>query len=364
MVLSRRATLISSFSALLPAKSQPATQSDLFERGFASVHTYRIPALVETRDGTLLAIADARHESGSDLPGRISLVMRKSSDGGLTWTPQSTLVQVTHGGVGDASLLLDARGRVWCFYAYGPPGIGFRTAKPGPVTGPKVLQVHSIVSEDGGATWSAPIDLTPQVRDPAWHAVFPTSGTHFTTSRGRMLVPLVVLDGENNLTTRNAYSDDGGRTWKVGPAVAPETDESKAVEIAGEVVVQNARNGPRRLVAFSTDGGVTFTRAEHHEALLDAQCNAGLARYRRQGRDLLLFTNAASMRRANLTIKASADGGRTWTAGRTIHAGPAAYSTVIPLRDGSIGVLYERGEASPYERITFARLTLDWVLGL
>jgi sialidase-1 len=362
-MLSRRATLLSSLSALLSAESHPPSQADLYERGFAGVHTYRIPALVETLEGTLLAVADARHESGSDLPGRISLVMRKSSDGGLTWTPQATLVQVTQGGAGDASLLLDTRGRVWCFYAYGPPGIGFRTARPGPVTGPEVLQVHAIVSADGGATWSAPTDLTPQLRDASWHAVFPTSGTHFVTSRGRLLVPLVVLDGEKKMTTRNAYSDDGGRTWKVGPAVAPETDESKAVEIAGGVVVQNARNGPRRLVARSTDGGITFTDAEHQEALVDAQCNAGLARYRRRGRDLLLFTNAASTRRENLTIKASADGGRTWNAGRTIHAGPAAYSTVIPLRDGSIGVLYERGESSPYERITFTRLTLDWVLG-
>jgi sialidase-1 len=363
-MLSRRATLLSSLSALLSAESQPPSQTDLFARGFAGVHTYRIPALVETRKGTLLAVADARHESGSDLPGRISLVIRKSSDGGRTWTPQATLVQVTEGGAGDASLLLDARGRVWCFYAYGPPGIGFRTAKPGPLTGPEVLQVHAIVSADGGVTWSAPSDLTPQLRDPSWHAVFATSGTHFVTSGGRLLVPLVVLDGEKKMTTRNAYSDDGGRTWKVGPAVAPETDESKAVELAGGVVVQNARNGPRRLVARSTDGGITFSGAQHDQALLDAQCNAGLARYRHQGRDLLLFTNAAaSTRRENLVIKASADGGKTWTAGRTIHAGPAAYSTVIPLRDGSIGVLYERGEASPYERITFARLTLDWVLG-
>jgi len=362
-MFSRRATLLSPLSALLSAKAKPPVQVDLFQGGFAGVHTYRIPAMVETKEGTLLAVADARHESGSDLPARISLVIRRSKDGGLTWTAQTTLVEVKQGGAGDASLMVDPSGAVWCFYAYGPPGIGFRTAKPGPVTGSEVLQVHAIVSKDGGTTWSAPTDLTPQVRDTSWHAVFPTSGTHFATSRGRLLLPLVVLDGEKKITTRNAYSDDSGRTWRVGPAVAPATDESKAVEIAGGVVLQNARNGPRRLVARSIDGGITFSGAQHHESLPDAQCNAGLARYRRRGRDLLLFTNAASTQRENLTIKASADGGRTWTSGRTIHAGPAAYSTVIPLRDGSIGVLYERGERSPYERITFVRLTLDWVMG-
>ncbi len=336
---------------------------DLFESGFGGVHTYRIPALIQTRQGSLLAVADARHDSSADLPARISLVVRKSLDLGHTWSPQTTMWQVAEGGVGDASLLLDARGRIWCFYAYGPPGIGFRTAQPGPLTGPRVLQMHAMVSADGGATWSAPTDLTPQVRDPSWHALFPTSGTHFVTSSGRMLVPLVVLDAAKKITARNAYSDDGGRTWKVGPPVAPDTDESKAVETGVGVVLQNARNGPRRLVARSSDGGASFSGAAHDEALPDAGCNAGLARYRHGGRDLLLFTNAASTRRENLTIKVSADGGRSWTKGRTIHAGPSAYSTVVPLRDGSIGVLYERGGQSPYERITFVRLSLDWVIG-
>lgn len=348
---------------LVHGQTRTPEQVDLFEHGFAGVHTYRIPALIQTRQGTLLAVADARHDGGQDLPARISLVARKSSDLGRTWSPQSTIVRVPEGGAGDASLLLDARGRLWCFYAYGPPGIGFRTAKPGPLTGPEVLQVHAIVSGDGGSTWSAPADLTPQLRDPSWYALFPTSGTHFVTSSGRLLLPLVVQDGEKKITARNAYSDDDGRTWKVGPAVAPATDESKAIEIAGGVVLQNARNGGRRLVARSRDGGVTFSEAAHDEALPDAGCNAGLARYRHRGRDLLLFTNAASTRRENLTIKASADSGRTWTSGRTIHAGPSAYSTVISLRDGSIGVLYERGGESPYERITFVRLSLDWVLG-
>ncbi|MBE7541569.1 MAG: glycoside hydrolase [Bryobacteraceae bacterium] len=357
----RRAALLAALPAFAHAQSPSLHQVDLFERGFAGVHTYRIPALIETRQGALLAVADARHDNGDDLPGRISLVLRKSTDFGRTWTPQSTLVQVPRGGAGDASLLLDRQGRVWCFYAYGAPGIGFRTAKPGPLTGPDVLQVHAIVSTDGGSSWSRPTDLTPQIRDPRWHAVFATSGTHFVTARGRMIVPLVILDENKAITTRNAWSDDDGRTWKTGPAVAPETDESKAVEIAGGVVLQNVRNGPARLVARSTDGGITFHDARHHESLNDAGCNAGFARYRHGGRDLLLFTNAASTRRENLTIRASADAGRTWPAARVIHPGPAAYSTVLPLRDGSIAVLYERGDASPYERITFARLSPDWL---
>jgi sialidase-1 len=98
----------------------------------------------------------------------------------------------------------------------------------------------------------------------------------------------------------------------------------------------------------------------HDAALVDPVCNASITCYRRGGRDLLIFTNAASTKRENLTVKLSSDEGKTWTAGRTIHAGPAAYSTAIVLDDGSIGVLYERGETSSIEKITFARFDLRW----
>jgi sialidase-1 len=116
-------------------------------------------------------------------------------------------------------------------------------------------------------------------------------------------------------------------------------------------------------VARSADGGITFPPMTHDAALIDAVCNAGIARRRRGGRDLLVFTNAASERRENLTVKLSSDGGATWTRGRAIHPGPAAYSTVIALRDGSLAVLYERGDRGPYERITFARFDLAWAEG-
>ncbi len=362
--MTRRSLLLASPSCLAAAKAPLFEQVDLFRQGDNGVHTYRIPALIETRKGTLLAIADARHENSRDLPGRISLVMRRSSDRGCTWSSAVTIRAVSEGGVGDASLLLDRKsGRIWCFHAYGPPGIGFPTAKPGAVTGPETLQVHAISSDDDGLTWSRPVDLTPQIKDPSWQAMFATSGTHFQISRGRYLVPLVVRDGDKQVTARNSYSDDSGKTWRIGPAIAPGSDESKAVELSDGAVLQNMRNGKTRALARSRDGGITFdTQNAHDAALIDPSCNAGLARYRRGGRDLLVFTNAAAAKRENLTIKLSHDGGGTWPESRTIHAGPAAYSTVIPLRDGTIGVLYERGEKSAAERITFARLDLSWIV--
>src|SRR5579871_1050664 len=116
-------------------------QIDLFPHRDQAIHTYRIPALIETLNGTLIAVADARHDSTSDLPAHISLVIRRSTDGGRHWSPQRFLRQVKEGGVGDPSLLLDrSNGRVWCMHAYGPPGVGFGNSKPGPNT----LQVNAI----------------------------------------------------------------------------------------------------------------------------------------------------------------------------------------------------------------------------
>jgi sialidase-1 len=352
----RLAVVLGLLSAAVSAAGQSRVlEVDLFRQGEGGVHTYRIPALVQTRQGTLIAVADARHDSARDLPARISLVMRRSFDGGRHWTPaQIVLPAPEGGGVGDPSLLLDrATGRVWCFHAYGPPGIGFATAKPGAVTGPSTMQVHAMHSDDDGATWSAPEDLTPQLKRPEWQAVFATSGTHFQTSKGRFLVPLVVRDAAGVTSSRNAWSDDHGLSWHTGEALAPGSDESKAIELKDGTILQNARQGSRRTIGRSADGGVTFGPVEHDDALIDPVCNAGLARYTRGRKDVVIFTNAASTKRENLTLRLSYDGGRSWPVSRVLYSGPAAYSTAIPLKDGSIAVLYERGDQSPYERITF-----------
>ena len=346
------------------ASSTEFSQHEIFHQGDDGVNTYRIPALVETAHGVLIAVADARHDNAKDLPNRISLVMRRSFNDGKDWEPIRTIQEVREGGVGDASLLLDrSNGRVWCFFNYGPPGIGFRNAKPGMLTGPTTLQVHAIHSDDDGATWSQSIDLTPQLKKASWQAMFAASGTDIQTSSGRFLMPLVVRDGSGVIHSVNAYSDDHGETWKTGEFIGANTDESHNIELESGVILQNMRNGRYRSIAYSHDGGITFGPVTHDTALIDAICNAGIARLHTKSRNVLLFTNAASDRRENLTIKLSHDDGHTWPTVKTINAGPSGYSTVVPLSDGGIAVLYERGSKYYAEQITFAYFGLGWVTG-
>ena len=362
--------ITSSFLILLAAlspvfvfsQSASFSQVNLFRQGQNGVNTYRIPALVQTRQGTLIAVVDARHDSSHDLPADISLVMRRSLDEGEHWGPIRTIVSVKAGGVGDASLLLDrSNGRVWCFFNYGPPGIGFMTAKPGATTGPSTLQVHAMYSDNQGITWSHPVDLTPQIKRPSWQAMFATSGTDIQLSSGRFLVPLVVRDAEGVIHSVNAYSDDHGRTWRVGKFIGSGTNESHNVELANGVVLQNMRDRKTREIAESNDGGISFGPVTHDRDLIDPGCNAGITSYRLGHRELLIFTNAASTSRRNLTVKISYDQGQTWPLAHVINPGSSGYSTVISLKNGSIGVLYERGGPDAIARITFARFTLAWV---
>lgn len=364
---------LSIFTALLlvifsvEAQSQQNTsllQRDLFHQGEYGVNTYRIPALLETAHGVLIAVADARHDSSNDLPGHISLAMRRSFNQGADWDAPRTIQEAKEGGVGDASLLLDrATGRVWCFFTYGPPGIGFWNAEPGNVTGAKTLQIYAISSDDDGVTWSEPSDITPMVKKPSWRAVFATSGTDIQTSTGRFLLPLVVRDENSVIHSANAYSDDHGKSWKTGDLIGTGTDENHNVELNDGTILQNMRNGPTRSVAVSRDGGVTFGPVTHDPALIDPSCNAGFTHYRFALADLLVFTNAASTKRENLTVKLSYDGGKTWPIARVLNAGPSSYSTVLMLHDGRIAVLYESGSQYSAEKITFARFGLGWVKG-
>ncbi|MGH9308363.1 MAG: sialidase family protein, partial [Vicinamibacterales bacterium] len=167
------------------------------------------------------------------------------------------------------------------------------------------------------------------------------------------------------------FSDDGGKSWRLGESSEAGTNESQVVELADGRLMLNMRNHPPkeqnfRLVAISTDSGATLSAAAPDRTLIEPPAQASLLRHstaKEQDRDRLLFANPASAKRERLTVRLSYDEGGSWPAERVVHEGPAAYSSLVVLPDRSIGVLFERGERSPYERITFARFTLGWLTG-
>jgi BNR repeat-like domain len=321
----------------------------LFVSGTQDTHTFRIPAIITAMNGDLIAACDARRSSAADLkPQRsIDIVLLRSSDNGKTWTPLELLEQIDDGGCSDPSLLLDrTTGDLFCFYNYmvrDPADNEFR------------FRIQR--SSDDGLSWSKPVDFTDQVAGPHLKNSFKfiTSGRGIQTRAGTLLHNFVRV-GEG-LTLFGSL--DHGSSWKAISEVSP-GDESKVVQLHDDSLMINSRLEPgKRFVHRSMDSGQTWTSSADWN-LPDPQCNASIIQYtsKRDGysKDRLVFCNAASIEgRKNLAARISYDGGATWSAGKVIDNGPAAYSEITILADGSIGVLYERGNTE----IRFVRFTLE-----
>ncbi|MBI3974271.1 MAG: exo-alpha-sialidase [Chloroflexi bacterium] len=344
-------------------------QQELFISGTKGYHTYRIPALEVTTKGTLLAFCEGRKHSRADA-GEIDLLLRRSTDGGRTW--QETQVVVTEPGStnGNPAPVVDRdTGTIWLSLCKNPAEGGEEKIRKGLFE----RTVWLTYSQDDGATWAEPVEITAAVKRPewTWYATGPCHGIQLQS--GRLLIP---CDHRVRATTTQdearhshvIYSDDHGATWQIGGRVAQEgTNESVAVETVDGAVYLNCRDQGRRgrrCAAWSRDGGRTFPEFWWDETLIEPACQASLARLtdaRRHDRNRVLFANPASATRDTLTVRLSYDECHTWTAGKVLHAEPAAYSDLAVTEDLAIFCLYERGEHSPYERLTLARVDLTWL---
>jgi sialidase-1 len=163
------------------------------------------------------------------------------------------------------------------------------------------------------------------------------------------------------------YSDDHGATWQLGGSEDELTNESTIVERADGSLLQNMRSyhkKNRRAIATSNDAGATWSPVKLDEALIEPVCQGSILRYSwpdAAGRSRILFSNPASKERENLTIRLSYDEGASWAVSKVLHPGPSAYSCLAVLPDKSVACLYECGNKSPYEKISLARIPLDWL---
>ena len=366
----------------LRASGQTATGTNpllpevqVFRSGAEGYHTLRIPAVVRATNGTLLAFAEGRRHNGGDT-GAIDLVLKRSFDNGHAWGPLQLVARDGTNTVGNPMPIVDsATGKIVLLTTRNAGSATETQIRAGAVNDRRVFVQESL---DQGATWSAPREITLEAKRPnwRWYGTGPGHGLQLQRGphAGRLVAPC------DHSTTNSAdwaacgvhllYSDDGGATWHVGADDSPNSglinpNECAAVELTdGRIYLaardQGGRGAGHRAVAYSGDGGLTFAAPSTTEPhLVSPVVQGSLLRYSGTGPNaraprILFSAPGDPERRRRMTIRTSLDETRTWGAGKVIYGGPSAYSDLVELSDGRIGLLYESGVSSPYERIAFA----------
>ncbi|WP_421826421.1 sialidase family protein [Larkinella sp.] len=363
------------------------TTATVFDPG-TSYATTRIPALVMTTKGSLLAFCEARVNNSSDWAD-IDMIMRRSTDGGKTWEENVVIAaRETKRPTSNCTPIVDRDGKtIHVLYHR------------------NYSNCYYVRSTDDGKTWSAPKEITyafDQFRpEYNWkvlapgpgHAIQLQNGQH----KGRLVVPVWLCEPNPKIPggdhrpscVATIYSDDSGQTWKRGAIVANTTPEIKnpsehvAIETADGRVMLNIRteSAPhQRMIAYSPNGATNWTKPVFDEELFDPVCMASLIRVSspgKGGKNRILFVNPDSQndpeylnkrndfrKRQNLTAKLSYDDGQSWPVRKVIDAGKAGYSDLAVGPDGMMYCLYETNEGSTETwryRIVLKRFNLAWL---
>lgn len=351
--------------------AQNVDRQTVWTSGTDGFHTYRIPALVMTNKGTLLAFCEGRRLGRGD-SGDIDLLVKRSTDGGRTWSKQFVIWDDAANTCGNPCPIVDREtGTVWLLTTWNrgddkEPAIIARQSQD-------TRRVFVTSSIDDGLTWATPREITTDVKKPdwTWYATGPGAGIQIEKGRhaGRLVAPCDHIEaGTRHYYSHIIYSDDHGASWKRGGrSPHHQVNECEVVEISNGRLMLNMRNYDRgnnaRQIAFSQDGGATWKDQRFDEALPEPICQASI---RGHGwdpngkRSVILFSNPADKKaRRNMTVRASHDEGSTWPARLVLHAGPSAYSDLTMLGDEQAACLFEAGSESPYETIVLARFDLS-----
>lgn len=343
--------------------------------GDDGVHTYRIPGMISTDKGTLIAVYDIRYKHAGDLPANIDVGMSRSTDGGRTWEPMKNIMDMgaphENNGVGDPAVLFDpVTKKLWVAALWSKGNRSIRGSEPGlspDTTGQFVL----VSSDDDGLTWSAPYSITPQVKDPKWHLYFNGPGNGIAMQNGTLVFPSQYWDESRKPGMPHSsviYSTDHGKTWRSGVGAKSNTTESTVVETVPGTLLLNMRDnrGGYRSIAATTDMGGTWV--EHHtsqQALPDPVCMASIIKakvsVKGQLKEVLFFSNVATQSsRQNTTIKASLDLGESWLPAHALlldERRSYGYSALAKVDEHTIGIFYE-GEGDLY----FLRIPVNEII--
>ena len=333
------------------------TPQTLWKSGDGGIEWYRIPALCTAPNGDLVAACDARRWNASDLNARhpISISVRRSCDGGQTWSSPKTAwdwewSDKAEWNAGDASFIVDTvankiflLSNVWDW-----TNVREKIEKYG------VYRFFVQESSDNGETWSQPREISNDIAFPAWPFgkmncedgfIFISSGSGCQLRDGTLLHTIVHVDDGVALFG----SSDHGKTWRPFGKPVKDGDECKVAELSdGRWMINSRWHVGGRMVHLSHDRGMTWQSRED-KRLCDPFCNGQLMSW---GAEALAFSNCnSSESRKNLCIRMSPDGGVRWSDGIVVYGGSSGYSDMTRLPSGDMGILYER---DGYSKIDFA----------
>jgi sialidase-1 len=352
--------------------------------------TYRIPGLVTTNNGTLIAVYDNRYNNSKDLQEDIDIGMSRSTDGGETWEPMKVIMDMgtwgglpqQQNGIGDPCILYDTRNNViWVAAVWmsgsSPDKMLWRASQPGMdpgVTG----QFMVVKSGDDGLTWSKPENITGQIKLPEWQLLMQGPGRGITMKDGTLVFPAqfkaeigvkAIDGGQYTSHSTVVYSRDGGKTWNIGTGAKSNTTESQVVELSGGTLMLNMRDDRNRQDKSETNGRAVSTTNDmgktwqvhptSNSALPEPNCMASLIRadiiIEGKMKSVLFFSNPASKtNRADMTIKASLDDGLTWPEKYQLLISKEegyGYSCLTMINDEYLGILYEGVKELYFQKI-------------
>ena len=334
------------------------------QNGFPAV---RIPSIIVTKSGALLAFAEGRKNLGDQAENKI--ILRRSSDSGKTWLETRVIADDGKRPLNNPCAVVDKKtGRILLMFQSYPEKLKEASGqiKTG-YEGDDIVKSYLMHSDDEGQTWSQKQEITRQVKRPlnvTTIASGPGIGIqlHKGPHAGRLIMPF----NEGPYGKWNAYaafSDDGGASWQIGDNVPDGrgiVNECQVVELSDGSVMMNARQmGGKavRKISISQDGGQTWSPIQDAPDLTDPRCMGSILRLR-DGK--LIYSGPRSTQRENGTIYLSLDEGQSWPIRKTLTPGFFAYSNLVELSDGTLGCLFE---ADDYQKIVFARFDLEWLIG-
>ncbi|MFD1616369.1 sialidase family protein [Gelatiniphilus marinus] len=335
----------------------------LFKNGENGYACYRIPAVVTTINGTVLAFSEARKAGCSDT-GDIDLVMKKSTDNGVTWSALKIIWDDKANVCGNPAPVVDAETGTIHLLATWNNGKDHENQI---INGTSIESrlVYHLVSTNNGETWSNPKNITESTKKEnwTWYATGPVHGIQLKKGahKGRLVIPCDHIEkGTKKYYSHAIYSDDHGETWQLGKSTPNhQVNECTVAELTNGDLLLNMRNYDRntaktRQIAISKDGGHTWINQTFDTELPEPRCQGALLSVTKGENNRLLFTNPAdSLARINMTLSISDDDGLSWDKKISIYESHSAYSDLTELKNGNILVLFEAGINNAYEGIHY-----------